>query len=354
MSYEEGTATGVNDLLVKWFDFLQANGWTADVDWATSSQSPEFGIIQRKVNLSPEDETTVNLQAGFARAIPLSGDEMMNIIPMRDYVSGNPQDAVEVATSTNDYDNNANHIRSNFPTTPFENYFFFESDFYAHAVVEYATGFFRHFGMGSINKIGKWFGGDYYYGSFWSQANNVIENAVSSSHTMMLDSQTATSASGSVMYGKQIDGSPFPDLAGRQSPESAWHAANSSGDSGTGVGTDADARDRGGLLTHNPRGGIHYPFLWLGRSPFNGYRPLNPFTVYTNYVASSPDNIIPLGNLPDIRSMSMMDDLLPGDEFVVGADTWKVFPIAHRRPVKVLDDTEQSYSFGVAYKKVLV
>jgi len=142
MSFETGTASDIGDLLVKWFNFLQANGWTADVDWVTSGQSPSWGIIRRGNSQSPEDENSVNLQCAFAVAdFDATDGENMNMIPMRGYSSGDPEDAVEVATSTARYGkiSGSSHIKTNFPAEPFENYWFFESDFYAHAVVEYSS-----------------------------------------------------------------------------------------------------------------------------------------------------------------------------------------------------------------------
>ena len=354
MSFETGTATGVGDLYVKWFNFLQANGWTADVDWASASQSPSWGIIQRKVNQSPTDETTVHLQCAFCIAADGAGGvKQTSMIPMRDYISGDPEDAVDVATSASSYTNSGQHVEGNFPSEPFENYWFFESDFYAYAVVEYATGFFRHFGMGSINKIGKWIGGDFYYNGMWDQNVSDIDNPLDGNHSVMMDSMQSSNASGPVMYGIQMDGQSFPDLIGRQSPQSIWHGVAAFGDAGFGLGTDAAGRDRGGLYAQGPRIGFSYPFNWIGRVPFNGYRMMNPMMVYTWYTGSNPDNYIPLGGIPDVRSISMMDDLLPGDEFTVGSDTWIVFPVVRRKPLQVLDNTEQSLSFGVAYKKVL-
>jgi len=90
MSFQTGTSSSTGDLLVKLFNFLQANGWTADVDYTSASMSPSFGVIKRQ--LSPLSD--LNLYAGFAG---LASD--INIIPLRDYSSGDPSNAVEVATA---------------------------------------------------------------------------------------------------------------------------------------------------------------------------------------------------------------------------------------------------------------
>lgn len=274
---------------------------------------------------------------------------------MRDYVSGDPEDGVEVATSTGRHGaiSGQTHIQTSFPTSPFENYWFFESDFYAHAVVEVSTGIFRHFGMGSLVKIGRWWGGEYYYGSLWNQGTSFIESQLYNQHSVGLDPQVNFTSIAPVMYGRLIDKvTAFPDVQGRQSPETAWHAFSSVGESGAGIGTDADGRDRGALTGMGVRFGPNHILYQNGFSKFNGYRPMYPIYVTTWYTGSNPDNMYPLGYQPDVRSMSMEGNLLPGDEFTIGTDTWIVFPVARRREAKILDDTEYSGFFGVAYKKV--
>ena len=356
MSYETGASSGRGDLLVKWFNFLQANGWTADVDWVTSTQSPSYGVIKRKVNSSPEDQNSVNLHCSFVRGGTETGSSysVMNMIPMREYTSGSPILESTSGTQPFDYMSHNYHVLTTFPETTFENYWFFESDYYAHAVVEYKTGFFRHFGMGQLNKIGKWIGGEYYYGGQWNYNISFIDNPAASQHSVLLDGECTNTQTANIMYGKLMDGQPFPHLQGRNSPDSYWHAMAANGETGGGIGEDGNRSDRGGLYANGPRGGMNSQLYWLGQIGFNGYRPMHPITVFTHFSLGAPDDLNPLGTMPDVRSISMEGDLSPGDEFTVGADTWKVFPVVRKRPVKVLDNTEQSLSFGIAYKKVLV
>jgi hypothetical protein len=353
MSFSTGTATGVGDLVRQWFDFLQANGWTADVDFVGAAPSPFYGIINRKQDLaSPlgsDPLNEVNLQCGYT--LHATETTWLNMIPMRGYTSGDPvTGGVEVATAGVNY-NSSVHIVTNFPTTPFENFWFFESDFYAHAVVEYASGFYRHFGMGQLSKIGKWFGGEYYYGSFWDQALSQIDSPLSTAHSVILDGATALLDRIGVVYGQLLDKSPFPNAAGLQSPETAWHAAKSSlfGSNG---GTDGDGRTRGLLQANSTRKGVHHLLYGIGRSGFNGYRPLFPYTLFAQNATVAPDNYYPIGNIPDVRLLPLSDGLLPKDEFTIGADTWIVFPVSRNKSPTVTDDTEQSLNFGLAYKKV--
>ena len=358
MSYETGASSGRGDLFVKWFNFLQANGWTADVDWVSSSQSPSFGIINRKVNTaSPEDQNTVNLHCAFVKAGTDPGGgglDITNMIPMREYTSGSPELESTGGTQPFDRQSASYHVLGNWPELTFEQYWFFESDYYAHAVVEYKTGFFRHFGMGQLNKIGKWIGGEYYYNGYWSQSVSTIDDPLNASHRILMDGLNTQVQAAPIMYGKLIDGQPFPHLQGRNSPDSFWHAMNQNGDAGAGSGEDNNRNDRGGLTGNGARGGMNALLQHLGQIGFNGYRPMHPITLFSYYSFGAPDDLNPLGTMPDVRYISMEGALSAGDEFTVGSDTWKVFPVCRKRPVKVLDNTEQSLSMGIAYKKVLV
>jgi hypothetical protein len=361
MAFSTGTATNEADLLIDWFNFLQANGWTADVDYTVDDQSPNYGVVQRKVNESPTTENSVNLHCGFA-PIQAGGSDGpgFNMIPMRDYAFGAPQTGTDVATSNGDYDavSGARHIRTNFPSDPYDGYWFFADNYYAHAVVEYATGFFRHFGMGQLQKVGKWIGGEYYYGHFWDQSASVVDAPLASQHTVGLDAAiNASSADCAVMYGVRMDGQSclYTGLDGRQSPVSnfsRWYAFGETPESGSGNSTDSAGRDRGGLMGNGPRFGFHYPLYESGVIPYNGYRPMHPISVFTNYDAGSQNDSILLGYQPDVRSIVMQGDLQPGDQFTIGADTWIAFPVVRRTEELNNDDLEKSGYLGIAYKIV--
>lgn len=363
MSYETGVATSVGDLIVKWFNFLQANGWTADVDFVSSGQSPAFGVIHRqgyKTAASPQRLWEyVNLYCSCAVADSDTDGDHLAMNAMRDYTSGDPTSGIllEGACNPFDFQTASQNIDTNFPSTPFESYHFFESDWYAHAVVEYSAGFFRHFGMGSLNKVGKYEGGEYYYGTYWGQATFQIDDPEAGAHSMAFCGQNSQGQGRTArLYAGQLDGQAIPSHQGRQSPETKWWCFSGTTDNGSGVAgasPDNDGRDVGGLTGTWMRKNTHWPFHAIGVVPFNGYRPMIPIFVGTNSPPSTPDDCYPLGTVPDMRIISMEGNLLPGDEFTVGADTWMAFPYVHKRNEFVSDDTEQSGLRGIAYKKVL-
>jgi len=361
MSFVTGSATDIEDLLDQWFDFLLANGWTADIDYTVPGQSPNFGVINRKQDLaSPLGSDPLNeviLHCGFSvnNAVIFSGAATDNLfmVPMRDYVgSGDPglnaifgSNSPAISTTTS----GVGWIFSNFPTQPFEQHWFFESDFYAHAVVEYSSGFYRHFGLGQLNKTGKYFGGEYYYGSFINRQVSVIDSVLSGQNNIGMDGNVFGGEAQAKVFAQDLDKTGLTDWKGRQSPESGWFNANQF--VLTVDGDDGNLGDRGTFITQGPRRGYHYPLYYSGQSAFNGHRPMYPQYVFTKF-QSTPDRVQLLGSVPDQRVMSLEQGLSPKDEFTIGSDTWIVFPVTRKRPIAVLDDTEQSLSFGIAYKKV--
>lgn len=340
--------------MAKWFNFLQANGWTADVDYAVDGASPSWGVIHRKVNLSPEDQTTCNLHCAFVRsgagnAFQTLGTDLMNMIPMRGYTSGEPHiGGIELSQSYNGTFSTTYNatIIVNFPPEPFERYWFFESDYYAHAVVEASVGKYRHFGMGQLIKIGNWFGGEYYYGHYVNQQTGT-NTPQSSNHNVGLDPCTANSGANPVMYGRLLNGEPFPHVD--QSPGTVWHGFT---ESFTTSGFDRDGRVRGTLAGNGCRGGTHSTLSRLGVTGFNGFRPLHPIYVTATDGTVAPAAHYPLGWQPDVRIISMEGSLEGGDEFTIGADTWVAFPVTFKSGVITPAGEEWSGYYGLAYKKV--
>jgi hypothetical protein len=355
MAFQTGTASDRGDLLVKWFNFLQANGWTADVDFASAAQSPAYGIIQRKIdNASPlgsDPLNEVNLHCGFS----LSSDgAIIWAIPMDDYTSGDPVNGgVRVATSTAAYDTTYSGtihlVAMNLVTEPYDNYWFFESDYYAHMVVEYSTGFYRHFGMGQLVRAGKYWGGEYYMGTYRQQSATHIDSMASTQNNDPWDGRSFNTDGGFVLRARNIDGSAIhPSLS--QSPVTMWHA-NYYQEVST-RGTDTDGVTRGALFLDGAHSGPRGPIAEMGLAAWSGHRPMWPINVFHQYAGDTPDTWRLLGAVPDVRAITMQGDLQGGDEFTIGADTWVAFPTIRKRETLVFDDTEQSGLLGVAYKKV--
>ena len=80
----------------------------------------------------------------------------------------------------------------------------------------------------------------------------------------------------------------------------------------------------------------------LSPSPLNGVGLLLPNVVSVN---RNNEFLNPIGVIPGMRYMDMTA-YLPGDEFTLGSDTWKVFPWYSKGGVL-------SATRGIAYQKVI-
>jgi hypothetical protein len=64
----------------------------------------------------------------------------------------------------------------------------------------------------------------------------------------------------------------------------------------------------------------------------------------------TPEKWVILGEIPDMAIVNMKN-LNPGDEIIIGSDTWVVFPWVRKQFLQA--NTEESWNAGVAYKKIL-
>lgn len=351
MAYETGTASSPGDLLVKLFDFCAANGWTINDDISSAAQSPGYGNIYKAS--SPESE--YQQWVGFAWDA-----NNLRLWGYRGYTSGPP--TIQADSHSLAADDNYTSFGIlygpvvNFPIGgPFDAYHFFGGPRYVHVVVEWSAGLYRHFGFGQLVKAGRWQGGEYIYGHFVNQGTTDIDIPSSNDHDMGIDGyyNTNTSHARFTMWGKQIDGTPFPELVGRNSPDSQWHQEGQDAGSGAGPSgglSDVNGSDKGALIVWGPRGNGWAPVSGMGFSHFDGYRPLFPHHVFTHYTGSNPDIWRLLGTIPDQRYIGL-DQLDPVTEFNIGADTWITFPVIRKLNPSGLD-IEGSYNWGRAYKKV--
>lgn len=319
MSYETGPATTHEDLINKLSTFLTANGFTQDEH---DTGSNEFAI---------------HLTSGATVFVSMLYDNT-NIITLHQalaFTGGNAP-----GTHPNDSGNGGVTERrwSGIGAGPFPAYHFFTDDTtYAHIVLEYTAGLYRHMIFGQIIKEGTWTGGEYCAAHSWAASPN-NDDPTASGHALLFDSRTAAVADGGTIH---IEG--LPD---EPSASTMWGAMFS----GTAAGLDT-----AGVAREVLHGGIrdsylHRAFGHVRADPASGNVSLIPIEVYRRRTAPSPDEMMKLGVLPDIRAINM-HFFESGQEFTQGADTWKVFPWTRKRFLQ--DNAEESWNMGVAYKKIV-
>jgi len=248
----------------------------------------------------------------------------------------------QVGTAQVGYEFTSNTITTNryvnIMTGPYQAYHFFEDDNYIHIVVEISTGLFRHFGWGQLIKLGSWTGGMYSYGHFWNQAASVIDDPTALQHLVHFGGSNTTDARGAA--GMHASGLPGQSVGSK-------YLRNTTST----ITTDVDSDPIDNMFPSGWQDGQNVHFMACQQSQLNGFAPLIPIPVYQWDFSATPDNGRLLGYLPDARDINLLG-LNPAQEVVVGSDTWVVFPVTRKGNQGLSFDQEQSYNFGLAYKKV--
>lgn len=332
MSYETGTSTSVVDLLDKFRLFAESQGWTTNRNtpagfgrevcitkgsaffnfraWNNETMLVNGTSVANKygITINGSDGYSagngVHLQPGYSqRSVATGGDQWVVLFPL-------------VTT-----------------TGPFPAYHFFAPDSKTlYAEVEITTGAFMRFGCGGLDLFNPAApgGGRFCY-------------AVTGQH--VTNSLVATNWLGADMDNGayQLEFVPFrgADYASTNlgfSSASMVRAQFSSFDNWAGSGRSVVT---GGLGMACQGGGCHDKVLRdYSPNPMNGTGILLPNIVSLNI---GDEYLAPIGVMPGIRYMGMTN-YLPGEEFTLGSDTWKVFPWYQKGGLGV--------NRGIAYKKV--
>lgn len=332
MAYETGASTGPNDLLDKLRLFAIAQGWTVN-RWVTVGSGRELCVSKGSAyyNMrSYQNETVFN--NGFNRTsrygISINGSD--------GYASGNTWDrqpGYPIRTSgTAGSDQWASHVPFVTSTGPFPSYYLFAPDSKTiYMEIEVTTGTFQRFGFGSLDLFNAASAGG---GRFFYATGG--------------DASVTSLTSVNSWLGTEIDNSAY---ALEEVPFRCADYNATGNQVGSLVRCAFDSFDnwassqRTGTTSVTPQscqgGGVHDKILRdSSPNPLNGVGILTPNVVSVN---RANEYLHPLGVVPGIRFMDMTN-YLPGDEFTLGSDTWKVFPWYQKGG--------RSFQRGIAYKKV--
>ena len=342
MAFQTGTATSQEDLIGKLYTFATGQGWTGNVnsttnDWAALNN----GAVYVQFRWDNSAGIGVFHSLGFVNTSTAPGNHTND--------SGAGQ--VDASTPYNAAITGGRRIAIG--NGPYVRHWFFTDGTtkYVHCVVEETPGKFRHFGFGSIDKVGSWTGGEYAYGHRWAADGAAASDdplaqgaaTAGSGHNVLFDwlgggsgSSDAAEAAGT-LHVEGVTGQP----AG-----SKWalFCAQSSS-----LGT-----DRAGNARFNVRGGVRggphqQQFGAFPASLANGSIPLVPVGVWLHDATVNPATLMLLGSVADLRTVQMRN-IVPAQEFTVGSDTWMVFPLDRKQWAQA--DTEESGNAGIAYRKV--
>jgi hypothetical protein len=213
---------------------------------------------------------------------------------------------------------------------PFPNVWFFSNaaETSCHVVAEVSSGVFHHMLFGVAEKFGTWTGGGYYACTQWDQTATFINSPASNNHQGIFDSATGAGASaGWTLH-----------CESGNSPNVRWMAP-----SGTDLASVAREAGRG-----NGRGGLGGVFANIDQTPFSGVIGLAPILLLRQTAADDPDTFHLVARIPDVRLVNMTN-LVPGQEYILGSDTWTCFPL---RAKNGASGQNSSGVYGLAYKKV--
>jgi len=316
MAYEAGASTGPNDLLDKLRLFAIAQGWTVN-RWTTVGSGRELCVSKGSAyyNMrSYQNETVFSNGSNYTSryGISINGSDGFASGSAWDRQAGYPIRTGGAAGS----DQCTSHVPFVTSTGPFPAYHLFAPDSKTvYLEVEVTTGCFLRMGFGTLDlfNAGSAGGGRFYYATGGSAA---VTNSTASSSWL----------------GTEIDNSSY---ALEEVPFRGADYGATSLQIGSFVRAAFDSFDnwcssqRTGTSNVTPQscqgGGVHDKIL-RDSSP----NPLNGVGIL-------------FGVVPGIRFMDMTN-YLPGDEFTLGSDTWKVFPWYQKGG--------RSFQRGIAYKKV--
>lgn len=322
MSYQTGNALDVNDLLDKWRIFLLAEGWLLDY-WGdrVGGFGKALQLHQGGKYFSWFSETTVGADASMPGP----------------WIRGIMHTSYGTQGSTTQPGSPGATVGANRLTGPMQAYHFFagagKDGPYAYIVIEVEPGTFRHIGMGTLDKMGAYTGGDFVFASHWYYSPQTVSDALSGWHGMPFDDVSFG------IYQSQSASSIVRADYGGTSPR-YHHLQN--GDNTT------FPRGRGGWRAYTfaaeANGTIKLPFL-SAASVLTGRAPLLPLWVAVNRGSGLWSDV---GLPPDMRFVRM-DNMEPGQEYTLGTDTWVVFPVARKNGANGLAN---SSIYGYAYRKV--
>lgn len=329
MAYETGTASSPEDLMNALQTFAAAEGWTVDI---YSSTNDWLALNNGSVYVQFRWDANGNVAMFHSRGFTSTGTAPGN---------HTGDDGLGQVDASAPYNQNITAgRRTNFLSTgAMTAYHFFTDNTtkYIHVVVEYAPGRYRHFSFGTIDKIGDWTGGEYAVAHFWAQGS-LSDSPTVTSHSVLWDGITSfLDIAGSV----HVEG--MPDQSGAMQWMVLIDTPSSPGTDRAGV---ARTRGVGGVRGSNPALAAMGAFR---SSVLTGHIPLVQIPIFWHDQSLTPDQRMLLGFAPDVRHMQMAH-FQPGDEFQIGSDTWKVFPIVRKQFLQA--DTEESRNGGIAYKVI--
>lgn len=334
MAYESGVANTVHDLLDKLRIFAAAQGWTIN-RW--QSELSGWALCIEKNGMffnfhSGENITMIinDSNSSGRSGIRLNGSDGYSSGAQWDRMPGHPLRTAGTSGATG---TNQGHcfVPTFFNSGPYAAYHFFTFDEKSlHCTFEITTGIFLHFGCGALDLFSPSApgGGRYCYGTGGSYPSTSVTG-----NTWLGQNGDHSRAALELVPGRSASYNTLSSLGG-----SHLRAAFASFDNWCGSGRTTASTH---LFECWQGGGCHDKVIRdYAPNPINNVGVLVPNVASVN----RGDFLQPVGVFPGMRYMDMTN-YLPGDEFTIGSDVWKVFPWFQKGSI-------QSYQRAIALLKV--
>ncbi|MCC6425652.1 MAG: hypothetical protein IT435_02405 [Phycisphaerales bacterium] len=332
MAYQTGTATSQEDLMGALNTFAVAQGWTSDIysttdDWLALNN----GSVYVQFRWDNSSGIAMFHSTGFINTSTAPGN----------HTNDDGCGTVDASAPYNSTISTGRRITVG--NGPYTAYHFFTDGTtqYIHVALEYSPGLYRHFSFGTIDKIGTWTGGQYAVAHRYNSSSLGTVN--SSDHSILWSG----SHGGSTTAEANESGSLRVEGFSNQTGSMRWLLFTTQTASlGNDRGSNARISCPGGFIDNNP---------WLANyglyraNLLNGFLPLIPIPIFWRDTTPAPDQYMLLGFAPDVYHIQMAN-LAAGQEFTIGADTFKVFPIVRKQNTS--SSVEESKNAGVVYRKV--
>lgn len=334
MAYQESTPTSVSDMLNIISAFAVGLGWTE----ARNNIFTSGANTRRILTLSRSGFEHVHLFG------VLSNTTYNMIYVMR---SLGLSTGADFSSQPNRGQYSQTNLLSNGPFVKM--YLFGEggSNPYVHAVIEHAAGRYRHFGFGELIKKGTWTGGAYCYGHSVLQQDN--------------SSTPGTPENGNHLNPFSMNNQSYTNAnyynGGVRCNDCDSPPNNLSGVDNTFIVYNADASSKVGTGFVNQVVSVDFPYMkesmgmhLVGRSDYNQRTHLIRFS---HFVSRASGYRTYIGEPAAIRGIDMTA-YSAAEEFIIGSDTWKVFPLVRKGTMPIAgSNNEASGAYAIAYKKVV-
>jgi hypothetical protein len=332
MAYETGTPTSPIDLVQKINTFLAANGWTSDksasvgTGWESHLHNGSVYAHLRAAVVEGPWNTQVS-STGYALLLYLSdgfdGSQPWNTQPTNPPFANGTTNVVGVGM--------------NLAAGPFSNYFFFTDAANANfvCVLEKTPGLYEYLAWGtSLKKSGTWTGGPYFVGSSsgeWVGYGGALANTAGYTATSncpgSFDADGIGGSAGFVRCDSDSFTGKWIPISDTTDPNSGYTGRNGASSVAGGASAPTVSIARYAIANFsvvNPQ-----IFQWMQTSAIDGRANLLPVLWWVGRDGSTNNTggFSLIGSLPTIFfSNGVGNGFVPAGEYVIGADTYKMFP----------------------------